>query len=221
MKNNLKFTEFIDDMLSFEPDFRIVFIPENENREKINIAAAADKHVTMDKIGLIKNSDCKVVGKVFEDHESDKYIIHFLPSPDADLSFAVLSDPDSPKYFLIDENRKVEIPGTDSGHLTDEYFHITLAKDIFRIKLDKIKQTKIGVVKGSKNGSLHFKYDETCAEIIFTLEGGNDQKPKKLMFISKDLKNKKRVIRLLPVRKYHSSLLLPQDCESSAIVCIY
>lgn len=214
--------DFIIGLMNFIPDIRLIPINQQvrtKNQERLAASGNGNGHHTIRKIGLLTDPEKTITARIMEDKSRSEYQIYFLLEEEQSLQYSILSNPNTGKYFIINENEYTTIPKSANIDPLNDELVISYAKDIFSFDATESMDC---ILVGENGNRLLTSYDTEQKSIVCNLVPNDEQNSenyKKLLLYSSN--DNGDYVRLVPIIHNRAVIPIDSNIKKVFVFCLY
>ena len=219
-KNYINSDDFVRRLITFIPDIELIPINSKNNFKNGNRLAASgnNSNSKIKKIGYLTDPEKMITARVMEDIEKEVYQLYFIPENEMSVRYSIVSNPQTGKYILIDENEIAEISFSTKINPLEDELVISFPKEIFEYHHNHSDEE---LLRGKKGLNLKVRVDDDQDCLIcelFQVETQEREITKLLIFsvIKSD-----KFFRLVPVVHNRAIIPIPNDLKGVFIISLY
>jgi len=197
--------QFIQNVMEFIPDESLISLAGPKESEGYQYQMAADserRQLGEHKIGSLTNNSKNVLVRVFKNDSDNQFELYFLAEKEKLSNYPIIFEPESFKYFIIDEEGHTSIPYSSSLDPLTQPLFITYPVGCHSIPYNELKKHDNFILDSE---FLIFSNINSGDKALFVFEYGTGGKS----------------IRLIPVREKEAKVALPELPIQKISVSIY
>ncbi len=211
---------YVNDLLTFKADIVLPQMLQNG----LGLAADGDHHPykILKKLGSLRDSENKVIVKVYEDRNSD-YLVFFLFN-EVPLQPVIISHPDIYKYYLLQPDSSVMIPKSDGIDPLQDRLNISFPLDRFSTGFDSLTSDPESLLSGEQGVELSYAYSVESKSLEVTLLPSLDGRildGTKILLLGTSENTQWETMGLFPLRNGRAKFPLRDGITDLLTLCLY